>query len=657
MRKPIYFSLLLCFTLLFALTGCNKEADSDTSNTTADDSVTIRQTAEPVSSGSLPVLRLTSDTAYDAVTTENYTNASISIDGTDYSGTSCSYEGDLQIKLRGNSTASRPKKPFKIKLSEKVDLFGMGASKHWVLLANDIDHTQMRNKLLNDFSGAIGTETYMESTWVDLYYNDTYMGVYQLCEQIRVGKTRINIFDWDDVVEDAAEAIAAEVGNDNEVFLSQLEDAMEKSYTWIDDRQVTLSGRTYTIPDSVEIPEATGGFVLEMDFYSESDNSLAKTLTAYRQPLYFNTPEPTDPSAFANTKLYNYAYNYIQSFEYALHSDDFFFRNSDTHYSVEHRGNFDWNTGWSHASYTTSNYTDDANDGKHYSELFDMDSLVNNFIFCEFAMNWDSMKNSFHLYKDLDSLAQIGPQWDFDWAWGNNNMYNINTYVFDQWHTTCMYFTNEQYYQSVQWNTQLIRDPYFLVRAYEKYNKIRPTIIEDMIKDGGTIDQYTEYLKASADANDAKWSYSYSTYSGEKFDKAVSSMTNFINSRVNWLDTQFSDLDTFINSLGVYKTSDKLCVDDMKEESDGTVTITASVTDDTIKTITFQVNGVTQIDGTVENGQATVTVPKAALTTDASQANVVEIKAKDSEGKYLYDTANSKSSIYNLVISNYATWN
>ena len=44
-----------------------------------------------------------------------------------------------------------------------------------------------------------------------------------------------------------------------------------------------------------------------------------------------------------------------------------------------------------------------------------MDSLVNNFIFCEFAMNWDSMKNSFFLYKDIDGLAKIGPQWDFDW--------------------------------------------------------------------------------------------------------------------------------------------------------------------------------------------------------------------------------------------------
>ena len=106
-----------------------------------------------------------------------------------------------------------------------------------------------------------------------------------------------------------------------------------------------------------------------------------------------------------------------------------------------------------------------------------MDSLVNNFIFCEFAMNWDSMKNSFFLYKDIDGLAKIGPQWDFDWAWGNRNMYWINTWYPTSWHTTENAFTVEQYYQTVQWNRMLIRDPYFLTLAYEKWHQIRGTVI------------------------------------------------------------------------------------------------------------------------------------------------------------------------------------
>lgn len=42
------------------------------------------------------------------------------------------------IRGRGNSTWICDKKPYKIKLSKKADLFGMGKNKHWVLLAEPL---------------------------------------------------------------------------------------------------------------------------------------------------------------------------------------------------------------------------------------------------------------------------------------------------------------------------------------------------------------------------------------------------------------------------------------------------------------------------------------------------------------------------------------
>ena len=38
----------------------------------------------------------------------------------------------MSIKGRGNSTWRNPKKPYKIKLDEEADIFGLGANKHWV---------------------------------------------------------------------------------------------------------------------------------------------------------------------------------------------------------------------------------------------------------------------------------------------------------------------------------------------------------------------------------------------------------------------------------------------------------------------------------------------------------------------------------------------
>jgi hypothetical protein len=111
------------------------------------------------------------------------------------------YDGAMEIKGRGNTSWNFPKKPYKLKLDKKTDLFGFGKNKHWVLLANFIDESHLRNKAAYDMSGRFGLE-YMDSTWVDVVFNGAYAGLYQLCEHIRVGDTRVDIVDWEDSVED-----------------------------------------------------------------------------------------------------------------------------------------------------------------------------------------------------------------------------------------------------------------------------------------------------------------------------------------------------------------------------------------------------------------------------------------------------------------------
>jgi hypothetical protein len=419
---------------------------------------------------------------------------------------------------------------------------------------------------------------------------------------------------------------------------------------------------TYKLADyGITLPNQTGGYLAEMDFYSIGDSTLAGIGTNYQQPLYFSAPEPgedadTDDEKtsivnnFKKTDLYQYAKNYTQTFEYALHSDDFFFRNSDTKYATSSTGDSWMN--WKNASYSTVTYKDSENDGKHYSELFDMDSLVNNFIFCEYAMNWDSMKNSFFYYKEVDQLAKIGPQWDFDWCWGNINMYNINTNYPTSWQTTEEDFTVEQYYQTVQWNRMLIRDPYFLTKAYEKYQEIRP-IIENMIKTDGLIDQYKEYLLEAGRSNDTRWSYTYSTkYSGatsETFEKSIASIKTFLNKRVAWLDKQFTDVDTLADSLGYYKKSDDITLKVYSQDSN--VVLEAATTNSSAKKIRFQINGTTCKDASVTDGTAKVVIAKSSL--DSTALNTVVANEMNSSGSYIKNSSASVSGNYNVVKSDY----
>ncbi len=104
------------------------------------------------------------------------------------------------------------KKPYKLKLDSKSNILDMGKNKHWVLLANVIDHTNMRNQLMTEFSRDIGMECYLDAEPVVLILNGSYIGLYQLYEHKRVGETRINVYDWEGVGEDIGGAIAKKEG-------------------------------------------------------------------------------------------------------------------------------------------------------------------------------------------------------------------------------------------------------------------------------------------------------------------------------------------------------------------------------------------------------------------------------------------------------------
>lgn len=499
----------------------------------------------------LPVVYI--NTSDGTVGDETYTNASMFMQGaencelTDKTG----YSGDIQIRLRGNSTRYRSKSPYKIKLEKKADLFGMGKSKHWVLLANDIDHTLIRNKLVLDFARDMGMETASESVNVVLIMDQEYRGVYQLCEQVRIGSNRVDITDWEEIAEDAAEAIAAQRAQEQGLDTAQqaqlsdaLEDFLQSDYSWLSPPyELSYEDDVFTVADYVDIPALTGGFLLEADFYNQGFANKDTVATYYQQPFYFNTPE----NAYTNEELYQYAKTYIQTFEYALHSPDFTYHDSDTHYRAV-AGQYDSKKGWS-GSEAEVEYSDPERDGMHYSELFDMDSLVQNFLVCEFSRNWDSMKNSVFLYKDVDGLAYMAPVWDFDWAFGNINMYNIDTWYPTGWQTTDDYFTREQYYQSQQWNRYLIKDRDFVQKVYEKWQEIRPTLIEDMIKEGGTLDTYRQELAEAGAMNDEKWSYTYASYHSVGYEESWDNLVAFIRERVAWMDEQFQDVDTLYASL------------------------------------------------------------------------------------------------------------
>ncbi len=104
------------------------------------------------------------------------------------------YAGDLKaVSGRGNSTWGEEKKPYNLTLQAEGDLLGMGAAKKWILLANALDETHMRNKIVYDFAQEIGLPNSPMCQWVDLYLNGEYAGLYLLCERNEIHPQRVDI--------------------------------------------------------------------------------------------------------------------------------------------------------------------------------------------------------------------------------------------------------------------------------------------------------------------------------------------------------------------------------------------------------------------------------------------------------------------------------
>lgn len=143
----------------------------------------------------LPVVRIDTVDGAPILDRENYVRGSIGIDpnGTDVAP----YSGSMGIRGRGNTTWDLAKKPYRIKLDAKSPIMGMPAEKDWVLLANAVEESQLRNWAAMEMSRATTLAHTPEMHHVELVLNGRYDGVYLLTEHTEVGADRVDITEMD----------------------------------------------------------------------------------------------------------------------------------------------------------------------------------------------------------------------------------------------------------------------------------------------------------------------------------------------------------------------------------------------------------------------------------------------------------------------------
>lgn len=100
---------------------------------------------------------------------------------------------DIEVKGRGNTTWKQIKKPYQLKFKEKEGFFGIGESKKWVLLANYLDPTFLRNDIAFYLEELLDEPYKMEGSFIELSIDNNYRGLYYLSEKVEIGKPRVNL--------------------------------------------------------------------------------------------------------------------------------------------------------------------------------------------------------------------------------------------------------------------------------------------------------------------------------------------------------------------------------------------------------------------------------------------------------------------------------
>lgn len=174
----------------------------------------------------------------------------------------------LQIRGRGNSTWNLRKKPYRLKFHQKEKFLGKGyaKAKSWTLLANAGDKTLIRNAVTSSMADFMGMKFCPAYKFVDLNLNGTYLGNYQISDQVEVRPHRVNIIEQD-----------------------------------------------YPLGDASDI---TGGYLLEVDGFADGN---CFTTSKKQVPIRIHYPDEDEIVARQNT----YIRNYMNSFESVLYGSDY----------------------------------------------------------------------------------------------------------------------------------------------------------------------------------------------------------------------------------------------------------------------------------------------------------------------------------------------
>lgn len=395
------------------------------------------------------------------------------------------YQGALrEIKTRGNGTFAYPKKPYQIKLENKMDLLGSGAARTWILLADYLDTSLVRNRITLDMARYAGLRYALACQSVDLYINGNYAGVYLLCEKPQIDPSRVDIHDMQDEMD----------------FLNPL--PLEEYPSFSESFKDGSALRGYLLAEEPE--DITGGYLLEIDkAYRIRKDGKSYVFTPQGMGILVDEPE------IVGKKQITYLYELLNAFNRAIREKD----------------------------------GTDPLTGQYYGDIMDEESFAIKFLLEEISLNFDARAGSQYFYKDsslVDPKLYAGPGWDYDLTYGNYLSIHPRNGFLTSLRTAYPWYSNAYN------NVPAFKEKVISLYSERLRPAIRILLGEETPDTDSplkSLQAYQEEIGGSGEMNGIMWHPSslkkYNIKNAYSFSQATGGLISFLKYRIEGLDKIF----------------------------------------------------------------------------------------------------------------------
>lgn len=250
------------------------------------------------------------------------------------------------------------------------------------------------------------------------------------------------------------------------------------------------------------LPDISGGYLLEIDGFADSELVWFSTNKGVKITIKY----PKDDEI--NQAQRNYITNYVKEAENCLFSSSF---------KSEEEG---------------------------YRKYFDMESLINWYIAAELTGNPDACWSTYLYKKKEDDKIYVGPLWDFDIAFNNDDRLGDATQklMLDAGHGTDL---------MKKWLKRFIEDEYFVNEVKKRFTAVIDRGIHDHLQ--SYIDSLTTHINTSQSLNFDRWKILdkkvYRELAARKtYTAEVNFVTDYVTRRVDFLKTKYYD--SSLSSIG-----------------------------------------------------------------------------------------------------------